>query len=99
MKILSGLLVAALLIVSVTIIYQAYNYKYADDQRQYASAPTAFIEMGTGRCVTTYEPSNRSIHACLPVLPESTRKVSVSASTEPTDIGANIDMYLDAPSM
>jgi hypothetical protein len=62
------------------------------------AVPVAFIETGTGRCVTTYEPSNKSLHACWPVLPEDTRKVAVYKGIEPTEIGDHIDMYLDAPS-
>jgi hypothetical protein len=92
------MITATFVAVALAGLTYAQSLEQSTLQEKVPLTSVAFIEMGTGRCVATYESASEQLRTCLPVLSGETKTVSVSPGTELLDISDQIGMYLDAPS-
>ena len=84
-----------LLLASICSIFFLMLIFVAPAQQSSDSTPTLFIEEGTDICLTTYEPTRQSFHACWPVAPADRRGKIVPRGTTALNIFEDPDKYLN----
>jgi hypothetical protein len=78
----------------VTIQEELHNDGLKQDAIKQVT-PILLIEEGTGTCLTTYEPFNKSFHACWPVAPPNHVEKKVPKGTTPLEVFQNPGQYVD----